>query len=57
MKTKKQTVNDDLFASNIKIQNKIFVNFFVFAKSFLQNRTIFVKKIFRNYKKKQKKNL
>ena len=48
-------MNDDLFASNIKIQNKIFVNFFVFAKTSKQNRTIFVRKIFRNNKKTKKK--
>ena len=48
-------MNDDLFASNIKIQNKIFVNFFVFAKTSKQNRSIFVKKIIRNNKKTKKK--
>ena len=47
-------MNDDLFASNIKIQNKSFVNFFVFAKTSKQNRTIFVRKIFRNNKKTKK---
>ena len=50
-------MNDDLFASNIKIQNKIFVNFFVFAKTSKQNRTIFVKKIIRNNKKTKKKSI